>query len=187
MTKENDIKKQDLVVTRIIDAPVELVWKAWTEPKRVMRWWGPKDYTSPSCKIDLREGGKYLFCMRAPKDQGGQEMYSAGVYKKILPLELLEFTQSMADKDGKSIDPAQMGRIEVKFADKNKFGVLDHDVTLPSGAKFYNPMRVFPNNDGSEIIFTLYQQPDVTDQLFSEDAEAVTGGLKKLKTLLENS
>jgi uncharacterized protein YndB with AHSA1/START domain len=47
--------------------------------------------------------------MRAPKDQGGQDMYTAGVYKKIVPMERLEFTQGMADKDGNMIDPAEMG------------------------------------------------------------------------------
>jgi uncharacterized protein YndB with AHSA1/START domain len=103
------VKKEDLVVTRIIDAPVEMVWKAWTEPKEVIRWWGPKHYTSPSCRIDLRVGGKYVFCMRAPRDQGGQDSYTAGVYKRIVPMELLEFTQSLADKDGNPIDPAQLG------------------------------------------------------------------------------
>jgi uncharacterized protein YndB with AHSA1/START domain len=103
------VKKEDLVVTRIIDAPVEMVWKAWTEPKEVMRWWGPKHYTSPSCRIDLRVGGKYVFCMRAPRDQGGQDSYTAGVYKRIVPMELLEFTQGLADKDGNPIDPAQLG------------------------------------------------------------------------------
>lgn len=102
-------KREDLVVTRIINAPIELVWKAWTEPEHVMRWWGPKYYTSPECKIDLREGGKYIFCMRAPKEQGGQDMYTAGVYKRIVPMEMLEFTQSLADKDGNKIDPAQVG------------------------------------------------------------------------------
>jgi len=103
------VKTEDLVVTRIIDAPVEMVWKAWTEPKEVIRWWGPKHYTSPSCRIDLRVGGKYVFCMRAPRDQGGQDSYTAGVYKRIVPMELLEFTQSLADKDGNPIDPAQLG------------------------------------------------------------------------------
>ncbi len=106
---KNNVKKEDLVVTRIIDAPIELVWKAWTDPEHVMRWWGPKYYTSPECKIDLREGGQYIFCMRAPKDQGGQDMYTAGVYKKIVPMERLEFTQGLADKDGNRIDPAQVG------------------------------------------------------------------------------
>ena len=102
-------EKEDLVVTRIIDAPIELVWKTWTDPEHVMKWWGPKYYTSPSCKIDLREGGRYVFCMRAPQNQGGQDSYTAGIFKKIVPMELLEFTQGMADQDGNPIDPAQAG------------------------------------------------------------------------------
>ena len=102
-------QSEDLVITRLIDAPIERVWKAWTDPEYVARWWGPRYYTSPSCKIDLREGGRYLFCMRAPENQGGQDSYTAGVYKKIVPMELLEFTQSLADKDGNKIDPARMG------------------------------------------------------------------------------
>jgi uncharacterized protein YndB with AHSA1/START domain len=101
--------REDLVVTRIIDAPLELVWKAWTEPEHVMKWWGPRHYTSPSAKIDLREGGKFIFSMRAPQEQGGQEHYTAGIYKKIIPLQYLEFTQSLSDKDGNPIDPAQVG------------------------------------------------------------------------------
>ena len=102
-------EKEDLVVTRIIDAPIELVWKSWTDPEHVMKWWGPKYYTSPSCKIDLREGGRYVFCMRAPQNQGGQDSYTAGIFNKIVPMELLEFTQGMADQDGNPIDPAQAG------------------------------------------------------------------------------
>jgi len=104
-----DVRMEDLVVTRIIDAPLELVWRAWTDPEHVKRWWGPKYYTSPTCRIDLRVGGKYVFCMRAPQDQGGQDSYTAGVYKKIVPMERLEFTQGLSDKDGNPIDPAQLG------------------------------------------------------------------------------
>jgi len=103
------VKTEDLVVTRILDAPLELVWKAWTEPERVRRWWGPKDYTSPSCTLDLRVGGKFLFCMRAPLEQGGQDSYTGGVYQRIVPMQLLEFTQSLADKDGNRLDPVQAG------------------------------------------------------------------------------
>jgi uncharacterized protein YndB with AHSA1/START domain len=105
----HNTKKQDLVVIRSFDAPVELVWKAWTDPELVMLWWGPADYTSPMCKIDFREGGKYLFCMRAPKNQGGQDYYSTGVYQKIVPMEYLEFTHSLADKYGNKVDSAQVG------------------------------------------------------------------------------
>jgi uncharacterized protein YndB with AHSA1/START domain len=111
MTQATDqVKKRDLVITRIFDAPIELVWKAWTDPQEIMRWWGPKGFTSPSCKIDFREGGKFIFCMRAPKDfQGGQDFYTAGVYKKIVPLKLIEFSQGLSDKDGNRIDPTTMG------------------------------------------------------------------------------
>ena len=129
---DNQIRR-DLVVTRIIDAPIELVWKAWTDPQYVMRWWGPEFYTSPICKIDLREGGSYLFCMRAPQDQGGQDIYTTGVYKRVVPLQRLEFTQGLADKNGNKIDPAQVGmppdfpkeiRTEVVFTAKGSMTEL---------------------------------------------------------------
>ena len=104
------VEKRDVVITRVFDAPVETVWKAWTDPEFVKRWWGPTGFTSHSCKIDFRVGGKYVFHMRAPKDfQGGQDFYTAGVYKKIVPLQLIEFSQALSDKDGNPIDPAAMG------------------------------------------------------------------------------
>lgn len=109
MSENTTTPKLDIVVTRLIDASVEQVWKAWTDPKHVMRWWGPQYFTSPSCKIDLREGGKYVFCMRAPQEQGGYEQYSAGIYKKIAPMSRLEFTQGMSDKEGNPIDPTSAG------------------------------------------------------------------------------
>jgi uncharacterized protein YndB with AHSA1/START domain len=105
-----NIENRDVVITRVFNAPVERVWKAWTDPEYVMRWWGPTGFTSPTCKIDFREGGKLVFHMRAPKDfQGGQDFYTSGVYKKIVPLKLIEFSQGLSGKDGNRIDPATMG------------------------------------------------------------------------------
>src|SRR5688500_16849483 len=100
---------RDLVVTRVFAAPVDLVWKAWTDPVYVMRWWGLDHVTSPSAKMDFREGGASGVCMRAPKDFGGQDMYSGGVYQKIVPLKRIELIQNLADKDGNQIDPAEIG------------------------------------------------------------------------------
>lgn len=101
--------KQDIVLTRVFDAPVEAVWKAWTEPEQVMKWWGPTGFTSPRCQIDFREGGKFVFHMRAPKEMNNADFYTAGVYKKIVQAEFIEFTQGLSDKDGNKIDPATMG------------------------------------------------------------------------------
>ena len=103
------MKTRDLIVTRVFDAPVELMWKAWTDPQYIMKWWGPDYFTSPSAKIDLRVGGTSLVCMRAPKEFGGMDMYSTWVYQKIVPLERIEFIQNLADKDGNLIDPAEIG------------------------------------------------------------------------------
>ncbi len=100
---------RDLVVTRVFDAPVKLVWQAWTEPEHVKKWWGPDYFTSPSAKIDFRVGGASLVCMRAPKEFGGQDMYSTWTYTKIVPMQSIEFIQNLADKDGNKIDPAQVG------------------------------------------------------------------------------
>jgi uncharacterized protein YndB with AHSA1/START domain len=102
-------KIHDLVITRIFSAPVELVWKAWTDPEYVMRWWGPDYFTSPSAKIDFREGGTSLVCMRAPADFGGLDMYSTWVYQKIVPMERIEFVQNLADENGNLIDPLTIG------------------------------------------------------------------------------
>ena len=89
-----------LVLTRVFDAPRNLVWKAWTDPIHFMRWWGPKNYTAPVCKIDFREGGKYLFCMRSPE---GQNYWTTGTYKEIIPMEKIVYTDSFADEHGNAV------------------------------------------------------------------------------------
>lgn len=100
---------KDLVIQRVLDAPIEKVWKAWSDPEAIMLWWGPKDFTSPLCRVDFREGGTYLFCMRAPKEYGGQDSFSTGTFVKIAPMKLIEYTDSFADKDGNAVSPTTYG------------------------------------------------------------------------------
>jgi catechol 2,3-dioxygenase-like lactoylglutathione lyase family enzyme len=80
-----------------------------------------------------------------------------------------------------------MGRVRIEFAPPNDLGVLDHDVTLPSGEVFHNPMRVLPDGDGCEVVFTLRRQQGTTDTEFERDAAAVAADLERLKRLLESS
>ena len=105
----NDTSEKNLVVTRVFDAPVESVWKAWSEPEQVMKWWGPAGFTSPSCKMSFYEGGISLVCMRAPKEFGGQDLYNTWTYQKIEPMHRIEFILNFADKGGNKLDPARMG------------------------------------------------------------------------------
>ena len=79
-----------------------------------------------------------------------------------------------------------MGRVAVAFAPPNEFGVLDHSVTLPTGEFVHNPMRVIPDGDGCEVVFTLRRQDGVSDDDFEQDAAAVAADLRTLKQLLES-
>lgn len=100
---------KQIEITRTFSAPVEMLWKVWTDPELVKRWWGPKYFTSPMAKIDFREGGKSIVCMKAPKEMGGQAFYSLWVYVTIVPLKTIEFIQSLSDKDGNKIEPEIVG------------------------------------------------------------------------------
>ena len=103
--------QQEVFITRLFDAPRELVWQAWTEPRHFKLWWGPKDYTCPFCEMDLRVGGKYLNCMRSPE---GKDYWSTGVYREIIPMERLVFTDCFADEQG-NVVPATYYGLGVDF------------------------------------------------------------------------
>jgi len=106
MTKDTVNETERMVVTRVFDAPRALVWKAWTDPKYVMQWWGPKGFTSPFCKMDFRVGGKFLCCMKSPD---GQEMWNGGEYHEIVPHEKIVYSLYFADSKGNKVDPAELG------------------------------------------------------------------------------
>ena len=100
------VKKMDLVVTRVFDAPVEAVWKAWTDAEQVKKWWGPDGFTAPVAKLDFREGGTSLVCMSSP-EYG--DMYSTWKYVEIVPMRRIEYIHNLADKIGNKIDPTVVG------------------------------------------------------------------------------
>jgi len=79
-----NLKQNELVITRVFDARATLVWNAWTKPEKMMLWWGPKNYTTPTCKMDFRVGGKFLYCMRTSE---GQDIWGTGVYREIVDHE----------------------------------------------------------------------------------------------------
>lgn len=106
MAKGAGNEAERLVVTRVFDAPRELVWKAWTDPKYVMQWWGPKGFTAPVCKMDFRVGGKFLYCMRMAD---GQEFWNGGEYHEIVPYERIVSSMYFADAEGNKVEAADLG------------------------------------------------------------------------------
>src|SRR5262245_718611 len=75
--------------------------------------------------------------------------------------------------------------VKVRFVERNKYGVLDHYVSVGAGREVYMPMRVFPNGDGAEVLLTVFRQPGVSDEKFAEDTLWVRRDLEALKALLE--
>ena len=86
-----------LEITRIFDAPRARVFAAWTRPEHIRQWLAPKDFTILSAMGDLREGGAWSECMVHPS---GERFPVSGVYRKIVPDELLEFTHAWIEDDG---------------------------------------------------------------------------------------
>lgn len=92
-----DIDQRTLVLTRIFKAPIHLVFDAWTNPKHLVHWWGPKDFNLPHCEQDFRVGGKYRFCMRGPD---GSDHWVRGEYTHIEYPTRLNFTWLRENADG---------------------------------------------------------------------------------------
>src|SRR5262245_58550897 len=123
--------------------------------------------------------------LSAHVDRPAQEVYEYASN----PANLAEWAPGLGSSveqiDGEWFVESPMGRVVVRFAARNEFGVLDHEVTLPSGKTFYNPMRVTVDGTGSEVVFSVRRQPEMSDEEFERDAKAVFADLLSLKRLVE--
>jgi len=106
-----EARERELTVTRVFDAPREVVFRAWTDPEQAALWWGPRGFTTLSCEMDVRPGGAYRACMRSPE---GTRHCRRGVYREVVTPERLVFTFAWEDAHG---DPGHEMVVTVTFAD----------------------------------------------------------------------
>ena len=120
--------------------------------------------------------------IQAPPDQ---------VYRFMVDIDTLpQWAGGLAgqtlEQEGEAwVTDSPMGRIGIRFVPTNAYGVVDHDVTLPDGEVNHNPLRVLPNGDGSEVVFTLYRLPRMDEAAFEQDAAQILRDLQTLKRLVE--
>ncbi|MFI8859560.1 SRPBCC family protein [Streptomyces prasinus] len=121
-------------------------------------------------------------------DRTAADVYAYASQPANLPAWAHGLGDSIERIDGRWVaESSPMGRVVVAFAPPNEWGVLDHDVTLPSGETVHNPVRVLVDGPGSEVVFTLRRQPGTSDAAFERDASMVAADLARLKELLESA
>ena len=119
-------------------------------------------------------------------DSPPDEVYEFASDPRNLPRWAAGLTSSEVSQEGEVwVAEAPFGRVKIKFAESNTFGVMDHDVELDSGLIVHNPMRVVPNGRGSELIFTLIRRSDMSSEQFAEDRQAIEKDLATLKKIVE--
>ena len=168
MTTKAGNEQERMTITRVFDAPRELVWKAWTDPKYVMQWWGPKGFSCPTCEIDFRVGGKFLISMKSPD---GQEFYNGGEYHEIVEHEKIVSSMYFADANGNKVEAAELGIEHNAIEDA-------YDVTLFEDLSNGKTRLTFIGNETAEEA-TASGQAEGWNQILEKIEGVVAGMLKK--------
>jgi uncharacterized protein YndB with AHSA1/START domain len=102
-TKQTAIKQdRALTITRSFDAPRALVWKAWTDPKHFLNWWGPRDYPAVEVEMDVRVGGRWRHCLRSTET--GADLWHGGVFREVVKPERLAFTFTWEESGERGVE-----------------------------------------------------------------------------------
>ena len=120
----DQLEEKQLKVSRTFEAPLELLWQAWTDPEHFKKWYGPKGFSTPICEIDFNEGGSHFWSM---KSSNGMQMYYSGIYKRIVPMESIVYSDTMTDENGNALDPSAMGMPEGSPASMDVSVIFSHE------------------------------------------------------------
>ncbi len=155
MTQQGEYVKE-LTIERVFDAPRARVWKAWTDPKLLAQWWGPKGMTNPVCEMDVRPGGAILIHMSGY----GQLVPMTGVYKEVVEPERLVFTNN-SFAEIPPVHPVHESITTVTFADLGgKTKVTLHTGVLraaPGTEQYLNGMQASWNQTFEKLAEALRQ------------------------------
>jgi uncharacterized protein YndB with AHSA1/START domain len=123
-----DQSEREIIVTRIIDAPRELVYKMWTVPEHLAKWWGPKGFTNPVCETDVRPGGKWRQIMRGPD---GQEYPAHSVYIEVEePARLVYKDDVTFENEGQAKTKLTIHTLVASGEDRNKMMEMGYTVGM---------------------------------------------------------
>ena len=159
---------REMVLTRLLRAPRELVYRAWTEPALMAQWWGPHGFTNPVCELDVRPGGRYRIVMRSPE---GEEYPTVGVYQEVVQGERLVFSDSFDE-----LPEAWLDELRRKLPEGSGSSIPADIVTAK-----------FEEQDGQTLltVTSRFESKELRDAILKMGAaEGWSESLEKLETLL---
>jgi uncharacterized protein YndB with AHSA1/START domain len=124
-----NVEQREFVMERIFDAPRDLVFQVWSDPKHLAHWFGPKGWTLPVCTMDFRPGGVWQYCMRGP---AGEESWGKATYQEIVPPERIVYIDAFADADGNVIPGTLTMVVTVTFTEQQGKTKLTNHVQFAS-------------------------------------------------------
>ena len=140
--KQPDVIYADMVVTRVLDAPVEAVWEFWTVPEKFQQWWAPEGFVVSKAEMDVRVGGSYLWCMRGPEGWGGKHPCNTGTFSDVVPHRLLRYSVKWADDRGNVLTAAEMGMdYPDELVNQVTFEALPDDRTIMTITEYGAPLN----------------------------------------------
>lgn len=137
---------KEFVISRVLDAPRDLVWTAWTQGERLAQWWGPKGCRIRVVKLELRPGGIFHYAMEFPSPQpwlkGGNEVWGRFIYRELTAPERIVFINSFSDPNG--------GITRAPFSETWPLEVLNTMTLAEKGRKTELALRAHPINSTAE-------------------------------------
>lgn len=110
---KNDTRDRELVISRILNAPVDLVWESWTRPEHIAKWWGPDGFTNTIFKMDVRPGGEWDFIMHGPD---GTDYKNKSIFREIVPHKKIVYEHISGPKFMATVEFTSMGeKTEIRW------------------------------------------------------------------------
>ena len=112
-----ETRGRELILTRVFDAPKNLLFQMWTSCEHLSHWWGPKEWPMDECTMDFREGGGWLYCLRGPNE--GDESWGKAIYQEIDQPDKLVYKNYFTDSNGTVNEEMPEMRVTVEFIAQN--------------------------------------------------------------------
>lgn len=118
---------RELYAQRTFDAPLDLVWRAWTEADRLKEWWGPRAFPTTYCTVDFRVGGVWHYCMTGPN---GEESWGKSTYREIVDRRRIAYLDQFCDKDGNVAPGMPEWEVTVEFEERDGKTIVTSRATV---------------------------------------------------------